>query len=331
MRIYKDADADLGLIRAKKVGIVGYGTQGRAHALNLRDSGVQVVVALKAGSGSAVKAQADGFSVVSVSEAVKASDVIVLLAPDEAQPEIYTGEIAPNLAHGKTLMFAHGFAVHFGFIKAAAGVDVSMVAPKGQGHAVRGQFERGQGIPCLIAVAQDASGGAFALALSYAAAIGGGRSGIFETTFRDECEADLFSEQAVLCGGVPYLIRAGFDTLVEAGYPAEVAYFECLHEVKIIVDLMYEHGIAGMYGLISNTAEYGAYTAGPRIVTDETRAAMRGVLADIQSGRFARDFMAENAAGRPRFAAERAAAAAHAIDAVGARMRALMPWIGKRE
>ena len=331
MRVYYDRDADLALIRGKKVAVVGYGAQGRAHALNLRDSGVDVRVALRGGSASAEKAKAEKFSIVTVAEAAREADVIMLLAPDETQADIYAADIAPHMKAGKTLLFAHGFAVHFKLIDAPAEIDVAMVAPKGQGHAVRSEYVKGGGVAYLVAVHQNASGGALDLAISYAAAMGGGRAGIMETTFREECEADLFSEQTVLCGGIPYLIRAGFETLVEAGYAPEIAYFECLHEAKLIVDLLYQGGYAGMNAAISNTAEYGAYVTGPRMVTDATRAEMKRVLADIQSGKFARDWVAEYKAGKPSFAAERRKAEEHPIEEVGQRLRAMMPWIKEKK
>ena len=331
MRVYYDRDADLKLIQSKRVAVVGYGAQGAAHALNLRDSGVKnLTVALRDGSARAEKAKAEGLRVVSVAEAARDADVLMILAPDEKQPEIYEAEIAPYMRAGKTLLFAHGFAVHFKFIQAPPEVDVAMVAPKGQGRGVRNLYLAGGGVPCLVAVEQDASGSAMHTALSYGAAIGGGRPGMIEATFRDECESDLFSEQAVLCGGLPYLIRAGFETLVEAGYPPEIAYFECLHEVKLIVDLLYEQGLDGMNRNISNTAEYGEYVVGPRIVNDATRAEMRRVLADIQSGKFARDWMAEYKAGLPSFSANRREAAEHPIEEVGKKLRAMMPWIVRK-
>jgi ketol-acid reductoisomerase len=332
MRVYYDRDADLALIQGKKVGIVGYGSQGHAHALNLRDSGVKdVMVALRKGSASAKKAQDQKLAVVSVAEAAKDADVLMVLAPDETQADIYRDDIAPHMKAGKTLLFGHGFNVHFKLIEAPPEVDVGMVAPKGPGHTVRGEYLKGGGVPCLVALHQNPSGNALELALSYASAIGGGRSGIIETNFREECETDLFGEQVVLCGGLVELIRAGFETLVEAGYAPEMAYFECLHEVKLIVDLIYEGGIANMNYSISNTAEYGEYVTGPRIVTPETKAEMKRVLADIQSGRFARDWVLENRAGQPSFKASRRIASEHAIEEVGGRLRAMMPWIGKNK
>ncbi|MES1200749.1 MAG: ketol-acid reductoisomerase [Pseudomonadota bacterium] len=332
MRVYYDRDADLALIQGKKVGIVGYGSQGHAHALNLRDSGVKdVMVALRAGSASAKKAKAEKLAVVSVTEAAKDADVLMVLAPDEVQAEIYAAEIAPHMKAGKTLLFGHGFNIHFKLIEAPKDVDVGMVAPKGPGHTVRGEYLKGGGVPCLVAVHQNPSGNALELALSYASAIGGGRSGVIETNFREECETDLFGEQVVLCGGLVELIRAGFETLTEAGYAPEMAYFECLHEVKLIVDLIYEGGIANMNYSISNTAEYGEYVTGPRIVTPETKAEMKRVLADIQSGRFARDWMLENKVGQPSFKARRRMMAEHPIEDVGKQLRGMMPWITKNK
>jgi ketol-acid reductoisomerase len=332
MRVYYDRDADLSRILDKKIAIVGYGSQGRAHALNLTDSGVKnVAVALKPGSATAKKVQADGLKVMSVGDAAKWADLLMVLAPDELQAGIYKADIEPNLRDGAALLFAHGLNVHFGLIEPKASVDVLMVAPKGPGHTVRGEYQKGGGVPCLIAVHQDATGGALDLGLAYASAIGGGRSGVIETNFREECETDLFGEQAVLCGGLVELIRAGFETLVEAGYAPEMAYFECLHEVKLIVDLIYEGGIANMNYSISNTAEYGEYVSGPRVVTPETKAEMKRILDDIQSGRFVRDFMQENAVGAPNFKATRRRGAEHQIEEVGSRLRAMMPWITKNK
>jgi len=332
MRVYYDRDADLARILDKKIAIVGYGSQGRAHALNLKDSGVKnVVVALRPGSATAKKVEADGLKVMSVPEAAKWADAIMVLAPDELQRGIYNDEIAPNIRDGAALLFAHGLNVHFNLIEPAPGIDVLMIAPKGPGHTVRGEYEKGGGVPCLIAIHQNPTGNAHDFGLAYASAIGGGRSGVIETTFREECETDLFGEQAVLCGGLVELIRAGFETLVEAGYAPEMAYFECLHEVKLIVDLIYEGGIANMNYSISNTAEYGEYVTGPRIVTADTKAEMKKVLEDIQSGRFVRDFMAENQAGQPSFKATRRRGSEHQIEEVGARLRAMMPWITKNK
>ncbi len=332
MRVYYDRDADLARILDKKIAIVGYGSQGRAHALNLKDSGVgAVVVALRPGSATARKVEADGLTVKSVAEASAWADAIMILAPDELQRGIYDAEIAPHIRDGAAVMFAHGLNVHFQLIEPKASVDVLMVAPKGPGHTVRGEYQKGGGVPCLIAVHQNATGNALDLGLAYASAIGGGRSGVIETTFREECETDLFGEQVVLCGGLVELIRGGFETLVEAGYAPEMAYFECLHEVKLIVDLIYEGGIANMNYSISNTAEFGEYVTGPRIVTDETKAEMKRILDDIQSGRFTRDWMVENAAGQPSFKATRRNNAEHPIEEVGARLRAMMPWIAKNK
>ena len=332
MRVYYDRDADLGLIKDKTIAIVGYGSQGHAHALNLRDSGVKnVIVALRAGSATRKKAEAEGLKVMSVKEATKAADVIMIVAPDELQAEIYNTEMASEMKAGKTLLFAHGFNIHFKLIEPPADVDIAMVAPKGPGHTVRSEFQKGGGVPCLVAVHQNASGKALDIALAYASGVGGGRSGIIETNFREECETDLFGEQVVLCGGLVELIRAGFETLTEAGYAPEMAYFECLHEVKLIVDLIYEGGIANMNYSISNTAEYGEYVTGPRIITSETKAEMKRVLLDIQQGRFARDWMLENKAGQSSFKATRAYHAAHPIEKVGGELRGMMPWIGKNK
>ena len=329
MRVYYDQDADLGLIKSKKVVIVGYGSQGHAHAANLKDSGVpEIAVALREGSASAAKAEAAGFKVMSVAEAAAWGDVIMMLTPDELQAEIYSGDIASNIRPGAALAFAHGLNVHFNLIEPRVDVDVFMVAPKGPGHTVRSEYVRGGGVPCLIAIHQDASGNAHDIGLSYASGVGGGRSGIIETTFQEECETDLFGEQAVLCGGLVELIRAGFETLTEAGYAPEMAYFECLHEVKLIVDLIYDGGIANMNYSISNTAEYGEYVTGPRIVTSETKAEMKRVLEDIQSGKFTRDWMLENKAHQASFKATRRRNSEHAIEQVGGRLRAMMPWIG---
>ena len=328
MRVYYDQDADLGLIKSKKVVIVGYGSQGHAHAANLKDSGAtDVTVALREGSASAAKARTAGFKVMSVAQAAAWGDVIMMLTPDELQAEIYSAEIADNIRPGAALAFAHGLNVHFNLIEPRNDVDVFMVAPKGPGHTVRSEYVRGGGVPCLIAIYQDASGNAHDIGLSYASGVGGGRSGIIETTFQEECETDLFGEQAVLCGGLVELIRAGFETLTEAGYAPEMAYFECLHEVKLIVDLIYEGGIANMNYSISNTAEYGEYVTGPRIVTSETKAEMKRVLEDIQSGRFTRDWMLENKAHQSNFKATRRRNSEHAIEQVGGRLRAMMPWI----
>ena len=330
MRVYYDRDADLARILDKKIAIVGYGSQGRAHALNLKDSGVKnVVVALRPTSATARKVEADGLKVMSVADAAAWADAMMILAPDELQRDIYYGEIAPNLKDGAALMFAHGLNVHFNLLDPRADLDVLMIAPKGPGHTVRSEYKRGGGVPCLIAVDQNATGNALDFGLAYASAIGGGRSGIIETNFREECETDLFGEQAALCGGLVELIRAGFETLVEAGYAPEMAYFECLHEVKLIVDLIYEGGIANMNYSISNTAEYGEYVTGPRIITSETKAEMKRVLADIQSGKFTRDWMLENKVNQTSFKATRAKLAQHPIEEVGAKLRDMMPWIKK--
>ncbi|MDA9825747.1 ketol-acid reductoisomerase [Alphaproteobacteria bacterium] len=329
MRVYYDRDADVGLIKKKKVVIVGYGSQGHAHAANLKDSGVaDVAVALRSDSSSRAKASDAGFKVMDVAEASQWGDVIMMLTPDELQADIYAEGIAENIRPGAAIAFAHGLNVHFNLIEPRTDIDVFMVAPKGPGHTVRSEYVRGGGVPCLIAVHQDSSGNAHEIGLSYASAVGGGRSGIIETTFQEECETDLFGEQAVLCGGLCELIKAGFETLVEAGYAPEMAYFECLHEVKLIVDLIYEGGIANMNYSISNTAEYGEYVTGPRIITDETKAEMKRVLEDIQAGRFTRDWMVENKARQTSFKATRRRNAEHPIERVGAELRAMMPWIG---
>ncbi len=327
MKVYYDKDADLSLIRGKKVAIVGYGSQGHAHALNLKESGVQVTVALRAGSASTDKAKKAGLAVKEIADAVKDADVVMILAPDQHQKKLFAESIEPNLKKGAALAFAHGFNIHFGFVKPRADIDVFMVAPKGPGHLVRSTFTQGGGVPCLIAVHQNASGKAKELALSYASAIGGGRAGVIETNFKDETETDLFGEQAVLCGGASHLVQAGFETLVEAGYPPEMAYFECLHELKLIVDLMYEGGIANMRYSISDTAEYGDYTRGPRIVTEQTKAEMKKILKEVQSGQFAKEWMAENETGGKRFPELRAKGAKHPIEEVGAKLRDMMPWI----
>ena len=332
MKVYYDADADLNLITDKKIAVLGYGSQGHAHAQNLRDSGIKnVAIALRPGSASAKKAEGAGFTVMANAEAAKWADILMILAPDEHQAAIYADDIHANLRPGTALAFAHGLNVHFGLIEPRKDIDVIMIAPKGPGHTVRSEYVRGGGVPCLIAIAQDATGNAHDVALAYASGVGGGRSGIIETNFREECETDLFGEQAVLCGGVVELIKAGFETLVEAGYAPEMAYFECLHEVKLIVDLIYEGGIANMDYSISNTAEYGQYVTGPRLVTAETKAEMKRVLSDIQEGRFVRDWMLEVAAGKPAFNAIRRRNAEHPIEEVGARLRAMMPWIAKNK
>ena len=329
MKVYYDHDADLNLVTGKKIAIVGYGSQGHAHAQNLRDSGVKdVAIALREGSATAKKAEGAGFKVMSNREAAEWADIIMILAPDEHQAAIWNDDLKDRVKPGAALAFAHGLNVHFGLIEAPADIDVIMIAPKGPGHTVRSEYVRGGGVPCLIAVQQDASGNAHDVALAYASAVGGGRSGIIETNFKEECETDLFGEQAVLCGGITHLIQAGFETLVEAGYAPEMAYFECLHETKLIVDLLYEGGIANMRYSISNTAEYGDIVTGPRIITDETKKEMKRVLADIQSGRFVKNFVLDNRAGQPELKAARKAAAAHPIEQVGSNLRAMMPWIG---
>ena len=328
MRVYYDRDADVNLIKGKKVAIVGYGSQGHAHALNLRDSGVkEVAVALREGSSSRKKAQGEGLTVYTPAEAAKWADVIMMLTPDELQADIYYSDLADNMKQGAALAFAHGLNIHFRLIEARADLDVFMIAPKGPGHTVRGEYKKGGGVPCLVAVNQNASGNALEVALSYASAVGGGRSGVIETTFQEECETDLFGEQAVLCGGLTELIKAGYETLTEAGYAPEMAYFECLHEVKLIVDLIYEGGIANMRYSISNTAEYGDYVSGPRVIGPEVKQRMKAVLDDIQSGRFVRDWMLECKAGQPSFKATRRNHGEHDIEKVGEKLRAMMPWI----
>jgi ketol-acid reductoisomerase len=330
MRVYYDRDADLNLIKSKKVAVIGYGSQGHAHVNNLRESGAKdVIVALRPGSGSTPKAESAGFTVMAPAEAAGWCDVLMVLAPDELHAELYRDHLRDNLRENAAIAFAHGLSIHFNLIEPRADLDVFMVAPKGPGHTVRAEYERGGGVPCLLAVQQDATGSAQEIGLSYAAAIGGGRAGVIETTFREECETDLFGEQVVLCGGLTSLIQAAYETLVEAGYAPEMAYFECLHEVKLIVDLIYEGGIANMRYSISNTAEYGDYSRGPRIITDETRAEMKRVLEEIQSGKFAREWVLENTAGQASFKAMRRRAAEHPIEEVGERLRAMMPWIAQ--
>jgi len=332
MRVYYDRDADVNLIKNKKIAIVGYGSQGHAHANNLKDSGVgEVCVALRPNSASAAKAEDAGFEVMTPADAAAWADVVMVLAPDELQAELYNDHLAGNLGAGSALAFAHGLNIHFLLIEPRDDLDVFMIAPKGPGHTVRSEYQRGGGVPCLMAVQQDSSGNAQEIALSYGCAIGGGRAGIIETTFKEECETDLFGEQVVLCGGLTSLIMAGFETLVEAGYAPEMAYFECLHEVKLIVDLIYEGGIANMRYSISNTAEYGDYTRGSRIVTDDVRAEMRRILDDIQSGKFAREWMLENRVGQTSFKTMRSLAAEHPIEEVGERLRAMMPWIAQNK
>jgi ketol-acid reductoisomerase len=332
MRVYYDRDADVNLVKGKKVVVVGYGSQGHAHSLNLKDSGVKEVrVALRPGSATAKKAEAAGFTVMTPAEAAKWADLVMILTPDELQADLYRDELHANMKQGAALAFAHGLNIHFRLIEPRPDLDIIMIAPKGPGHTVRSEYARGGGVPCLVAVHQNPSGNALELALSYASAVGGGRSGIIETNFREECETDLFGEQVVLCGGLTALIQAGYETLVEAGYAPEMAYFECLHEVKLIVDLIYEGGIANMRYSISNTAEYGDYTRGPRIVTEETKKEMKRVLEDIQSGRFARDWVLECQAGQPSFKAMRRRGAEHPIEEIGAKLRGMMPWIAKNK
>jgi ketol-acid reductoisomerase len=324
-----DKDADLSVLEGKTVAILGYGSQGHAHALNLRDSGVNVVVGLRADSSSREDAEAERLEVLEIADATSRGDIVMILLPDEKQAQIWREQISDGIADGNLLMFAHGFAIRFGQIEPPPGVDVGMVAPKGPGHLVRREFVGGQGVPCLMAVQQDATGTAHDQVLAYASGIGGGRAGIIETTFKDEAETDLFGEQAVLCGGATELVQAGFETLVEAGYDPRLAYFECLHELKLIVDLMYEHGIQGMRHSISNTAEYGDMTRGPKVITDETREAMKRILADIQSGGFAKEWIAENEAGQENFKRMREEAAGSQIEQVGKGLRSMMPWIEK--
>jgi ketol-acid reductoisomerase len=328
MRVYYDRDADVNLVKGKKVVVVGYGSQGHAHAANLRDSGVKdVVVALRAGSPSAKKAEAASFKVIPPAEAAKWADIVMVLVPDELHAALYKNDLAPNMRKGAALAVAHGFSIHFNLIDARPDLDVFMVAPKGPGHTVRSEYVRGGGVPCLLAISQDASGNTHDIGLSYATAIGGGRAGVIETSFREECETDLFGEQVVLCGGLVELIRAGYETLVEAGYAPEMAYFETLHEVKLIVDLIYEGGIANMNYSISNTAEFGEYTRGPRIVDARTKAEMKKILSEIQTGKFAREWVLENQAGQPSFKAMRRALSQHPIEEVGEKLRAMMPWL----
>ncbi len=327
MKVYYDADCDLSIIQGKKVSIIGYGSQGHAHACNLKDSGVDVTVGLRAGSSSIAKAEAHGIRVTNVPQAVASADVIMILTPDEFQSVLYKEEIEPNIKQGATLAFAHGFAIHYNQIVPRKDLDVIMIAPKAPGHTVRNEFANGGGIPDLVAIFQDASGSAKDVALSYACGVGGGRSGIIETTFKDETETDLFGEQAVLCGGAVELVKMGFETLTEAGYAPEMAYFECLHELKLIVDLMYEGGIANMNYSISNNAEYGEYVTGPRVINEESRKAMREALKDIQDGAYAKKFILEGQANYPEMTAWRRNNAAHPIEQVGAKLRAMMPWI----
>jgi len=328
VKVYYDADCDLNLITGKKIAVLGYGSQGHAHAQNLRDSGVtEVAIALRPGSASARKAEGAGFTVMSNQDAAEWADILMVLAPDEHQAAIWTNDLKGRMKPGAALAFAHGLNVHFGLIEPSDDIDVIMIAPKGPGHTVRSEYQRGGGVPCLIAIHQDASGNAHDVALAYASGVGGGRSGIIETNFKEECETDLFGEQAVLCGGITHLIMAGFETLVEAGYAPEMAYFECLHETKLIVDLLYEGGIANMRYSISNTAEYGDYHTGPRVITNETKAEMKRVLTDIQQGKFVQRFMLDNAVGNPEMKAARKRQAEHPIEKTGAQLRAMMPWI----
>jgi ketol-acid reductoisomerase len=330
MRVYYDRDADVNLIKSKKVLVVGYGSQGHAHAMNLRDSGVKDVrVALRPGSGSAKKAEGANFQVMSPGDGAKWADVVMVLTPDELQAALYANDLRPNMRPDTALAFAHGFNIHFKLVEPRPDMDVFMIAPKGPGHTVRSEYARGGGVPCLVAVEQNPSGNALEIALSYASAIGGGRAGVIETTFKEECETDLFGEQCVLCGGLSALIMAGYETLVEAGYAPEMAYFECLHEVKLIVDLMYEGGIANMRYSVSNTAEYGDYTRGPRIIDDRVKAEMKRVLDDIQQGRFAKEWVLENTAGQASFKAMRRRGAEHEVEKVGEKLRAMMPWIAQ--
>ena len=330
MRVYYDRDADVNLIKSKKIVIVGYGSQGHAHANNLKDSGCEnVVVALRPGSGSAAKAEEAGFKVMAAGEAAAWGDIVMVLTPDEGRAELWENELKPNISEGAAIAFAHGLSIHFNLIDPRPDLDVFMIAPKGPGHTVRSEFVRGAGVPCLLAVQQNASGNASEIGISYASAIGGGRAGIIETTFQEECESDLFGEQTVLCGGVVELMRAGYETLVEAGYAPEMAYFECVHEMKLIVDLIYEGGIANMNYSVSNTAEYGEYLTGPKIIDDHVRANMKKALAESQSGNFARTWMLENRVNQPSFKAMRRQCAEHPLEAVGERLRAMMPWIGE--
>ncbi|HIQ07016.1 MAG TPA: ketol-acid reductoisomerase [Thiotrichaceae bacterium] len=327
MNIFYDSDCDLSIIKGKKVSIIGYGSQGHAHANNLKDSGVDVIVGLRKGSSSAQKAEAAGLTVMSIEDAVAATDVVMVLAPDEHQADLYRDVIEPNIKQGAALAFAHGFNVHYEQIDPRADLDIIMIAPKGPGHLVRSTYTQGGGVPSLIAVSQDSSGKAKEIALSYASANGGGRAGIIETSFQEETETDLFGEQAVLCGGATALVQAGFETLTEAGYAPEMAYFECLHELKLIVDLMYEGGIANMRYSISNTAEYGDLTRGPRVITDETKKEMKKILTEIQNGEFARDFILENKAGNATLKAKRRLGREHEIEKVGGKLRSMMSWI----
>ena len=330
MRVYYDRDADVNLVKGKKIAIVGYGSQGHAHAMNLRDSGVsEVTVALRPGSGSAAKAEGAGFKVMAPADAAAWADIVMVLAPDEIQRDLYSADLGPNMKPGAAIAFAHGLNIHFNLIEPRDDIDVFMIAPKGPGHTVRSEYERGAGLPCLIAVHQDASGNAHDVGLSYGSAIGGGRAGIIETTFKEECETDLFGEQAVLCGGLTSMIQAAYETLVDAGYAPEMAYFECVHEVKLIVDLIYEGGLANMRYSVSNTAEYGDYVSGPEVIGDSSKEAMKGILKRIQTGEFVHMWMNECAAGQPRLKAERRMSGEHSLEEVGARLRGMMPWIAE--
>ncbi|MEZ4600482.1 MAG: ketol-acid reductoisomerase [Syntrophotaleaceae bacterium] len=331
MKVYYDKDANLGVLKGKKVAIIGYGSQGHAHANNLKESGIDVVVGLRGGSATRAKAEKAGLTVMETAEAVKVADVIMVLVPDELQGDLYRETIEPNMKKGAYLAFSHGFNIHFGQVVPKPDVNVFMVAPKGPGHMVRHEYTKGGGVPSLIAIYQDPAGDTKEIALAYASANGGGRAGIIETTFKEETETDLFGEQAVLCGGASALVQAGFETLVEAGYAPEMAYFECLHELKLIVDLMYEGGIADMRYSISNTAEYGDLTRGPRVVTEETKKEMKKILGEIQSGEFAREFLLENKANQPVLKALRRKGQAHQIEEVGAKLRGMMSWIGKNK
>ncbi len=328
MRVYYDRDADINLIKDKKIAIVGYGSQGHAHAINLRDTGIpNVAIALRENSASKPKAKNAGFEVMTPANSAAWADIIMMLTPDELQSDIYNNEIAPNIKDGTALAFAHGLNIHFNLIKPKDGIDIIMIAPKGPGHTVRAEYVRGAGVPCLVAVDKNPSGNALEIAIAYASAIGGGRAGIIETTFKEECETDLFGEQSVLCGGLTHLILAGYETLVDAGYAPEMAYFECLHEVKLIVDLLYEGGMANMRYSISNTAEYGDYSRGPRLITEETKKEMKKILSEIQSGQFAKEWMNEHRSGQIKFTAMRKQQAEHPIEKVGEKLRTLMPWI----
>ena len=331
MKVYYDKDCDLSIIQGKKVAIIGYGSQGHAQACNLKDSGVDVTVGLRKGSATVAKAEAHGLKVTDVASAVAAADLVMILTPDEFQSSLYKNEIEPNIKKGATLAFSHGFAIHYNQVVPRADLDVIMIAPKAPGHTVRSEFVRGGGIPDLIAIYQDASGNAKNVALSYASGVGGGRTGLIETTFKDETETDLFGEQAVLCGGTVDLVKAGFETLVEAGYAPEMAYFECLHELKLIVDLMYEGGIANMNYSISNNAEYGEYVTGPEVINEESRKAMRQALKNIQTGEYAKSFILEYKAGAPTMVSRRHLTEQHQIEQVGGKLRAMMPWIGKNK